>query len=65
MNKLWKYIQYGYLVAAAILFIEGIISLSTNDPKKYLYFGFAIFITLIFFLKRHFRRKIEKRNSGT
>jgi len=26
-------------------------------------FGFAIFITLVFFLKRYFRKKIEKRNA--
>jgi len=62
MNKLWKFLQYGYLVIAILLFIEAILSWSVDREKAYIYVGFSIFITLVFFFKRHFRKKIESRN---
>ena len=62
MNKLWKFLQYGYLVVGVIFFIEAILTWNSDRNKAYLMFGFAIFITLIFFFKRNFRRKIEERN---
>ena len=62
MNTFWKYLQYGYLVIG-LLFIEGGISdWNTSKQAAFIKFGFAIFIILIFFFKRHFRRKIAKRN---
>ncbi|MFY0603173.1 MAG: hypothetical protein JXQ93_04440 [Flavobacteriaceae bacterium] len=63
MNKLWKILQYGYLVVGAIFFIEGILAFNKQRERAYFMFGFAIFIILIFFFKRHFRKKIEKRNA--
>jgi len=62
MNKLWSIIQYAYLVIAAIFLIEGISKWNSSREQSYIMFGFAIFITLIFFFKRKFRRKIEERN---
>lgn len=62
MNKLWKFIQYGYLLVGVIFLIEGIVRWNTEREKSYIMFGFAIFITLIFFFKRKFRRKIEEKN---
>jgi L-asparagine transporter-like permease len=62
MNKLWKYIQFGYIIIAIILFIEGILRFSDDKNKAYLYFGFSLFLVLIFFLKRFFRKKVDKRN---
>lgn len=62
MNKLWKIIQYGYLIVGIVFFIEGILKWNSNRNQSYLMFGFAIFITLIFFFKRNFRRKIEKKH---
>lgn len=62
MNKLWKFIQYAYLLIAVIFLIEGIADWNTKREESYIMFGFAIFITLIFLFKRNFRRKIEKRN---
>lgn len=63
MNKLWKILQYGYLVVAIIFFIEGFLRLNTDKEKAFIMFGFGIFITLVFLFKRHFRKKVEKRNS--
>ena len=62
MNTLWKYIQYAYLVIGVIFLVEGILKWSSDKQQAIIMFGFAIFITLIFFFKRNFRRKIEKRN---
>jgi uncharacterized membrane protein len=62
MNKLWKYIQYGYLVVGVIFFIEAILAWNDDKQKAIFMFVFSIFITLIFFFKRYFRKKVEKRN---
>ncbi|CAI8355449.1 MAG: Uncharacterised protein [Flavobacterium sp. SCGC AAA160-P02] len=62
MNTLWKFLQYGYLIVAVIFFIESIITWKDNQKKALLMLSFSIFILLIFFLKRYFRKKIEKRN---
>ncbi|WP_408025743.1 hypothetical protein [Tenacibaculum sediminilitoris] len=62
MNALWKYLQYGYLVIGIIFFVEGFLKWNSDKEEALIMFGFAIFIILIFFFKRHFRRRIEKRN---
>ena len=62
MNKLWKYLQYGYLVVGVVFFIEGLIKWNSEREKAYIMFGFSIFITLVFFFKRHFRKKVLNRN---
>lgn len=62
MNTLWKVLQYGYLIVGAIFLIEGILTWNNDREKAIFMFCFSIFIVLIFFFKRHFRKKIEKRN---
>ncbi len=62
MNKLWKYIQYGYLIVGIIFLVEGILQWNDDRQKAIFMFAFSIFIILIFFFKRHFRKKVEKRN---
>lgn len=62
MNKTWKFLQYGYLVVGVIFFVEGILKWNSDRQEAFIMFGFAIFITLIFFFKRNFRKKIEQRN---
>ena len=63
MTKLWKFFQYGYLIVAIICLIEGIVRFNSEREKAYLFLCFSIFITLVFFFKRHFRKKVEKRNN--
>jgi uncharacterized membrane protein YuzA (DUF378 family) len=48
---------------AFICLIEGIVRWNSDKQRAYLFIGFAIFITLVFFFKRHFRKKVEKRNN--
>lgn len=62
MNKIWKFLQYGYLVVGAIFLIEAIIQWKEDQQKALFMLAFSIFIILIFFFKRYFRKKIEKRN---
>jgi hypothetical protein len=63
MTKIWKFFQYGYLMVAFICLAEGIVRFNTERTRAYLFLGFSIFITLVFFFKRHFRKKVEKRNN--
>jgi L-asparagine transporter-like permease len=62
MNKFWKFLQYGYLIIAIIFLIEAIIAWKDDINKALFMLGFSIFILLIFFFKRKFRKKIEKKN---
>jgi len=62
MNKLWSIVQYGYLIVGVVFFIEGFSKWDSDRGEAFIMFGFGIFITLIFFFKRNFRKKIEKRN---
>ncbi len=61
MNKIWKFLQYGYFVIALIFLVEAILTWKEDQNKALFMLGFSIFILLIFFFKRNFRKKIEKR----
>ncbi|WP_282071582.1 hypothetical protein [Polaribacter atrinae] len=63
MNTVWKIFQYGYLVVALICLVEGIVRWGEEREKAYMFLGASIFITLVFFFKRHFRKKVETRNN--
>ena len=63
MNKIWKIFQYGYLLVALICLVEGVVRWSEEPQKAYMFLCAAIFIILVFFFKRHFRKKVEKRNN--
>ena len=63
MNTLWKFLQYGYLLIAIIFLVEAIIGWNDNREKSYMMLGFSIFITLVFFFKRHFRKKVNTKNN--
>tara|TARA_B110000003_G_scaffold276446_1_gene322956 strand:+ start:6448 stop:6642 length:195 start_codon:yes stop_codon:yes gene_type:complete len=62
MNNIWKFLQYGYLIIAVIFLVESITEWKDNQNKSLFMLGFSIFILLIFFFKRNFRKKIENRN---
>lgn len=64
MNKIWKFLQYGYFVIALIFLIEAILTWKEDQNKALFMLGFSIFILLIFFFKRKFRKKIEKRSKS-
>jgi L-asparagine transporter-like permease len=63
MNRIWKFFQYGYLIIAIICLVEALLRWSSDRNRAYLFLGFAVFIVVIFLFKRHFRKKVEKRNN--
>lgn len=63
MNFLWKYLQYGYLVIGIIFLVEALLIWNEDREKAYLMIGFAVFIILVFFFKRFFRKKVQSRNN--
>ena len=64
MNNIWKFLQYGYLIIALIFLVEALFEWKEDQNKALFMLGFSIFILLIFFLKRNFRKKIEKRTKS-
>ena len=64
MNKIWKFLQYGYFVIALNFLVEAILTWKEDQNKALFMLGFSIFILLIFFFKRNFRKKIEKRSKS-
>lgn len=63
MNKIWKLFQYGYLIIAIICLVEGIVQFNENRNRAILLLIFSVFIAVVFFFKRHFRKKVELRNN--
>lgn len=63
MIKLMRIFQYAYLVIGILFLVEGVLAFNKNRERALFMFGFAIFIILIFFFKRRFTKKIEKRNA--
>jgi hypothetical protein len=63
MNRIWKFFQYGYLIIAIICLVEALLRWGSDRNRAYLFLGFAVFIVVIFLFKRHFRKKVEKRNN--
>jgi hypothetical protein len=63
MNTLWKYLQYGYLVIGIIFLVEAILVWNEDREKAFFMIGFSVFIILVFFFKRYFRRKVQTRNN--
>lgn len=63
MNKIWKFFQYGYLLIAVFFVIDAISNLTTDSSRAIFSTICAVFIILVFFFKRHFRKKVEERNN--
>ncbi len=63
MNRIWKFFQYGYLMIAFICLVETFVQWNIDRNRAYFFLIFGVFITLVFFFKRHFRKKVEKRNN--
>ncbi len=61
MSKFFKYFEYAYIVFALLFIGTGIYELEVNPNRAYLMFGMAAVAILMFFFKRHFRRKFENR----
>ena len=64
MNKIWKFLQYGYLIIAIICFVEGVIKLTNKDwVNGAILLGVAILVIILFLVKRRFRKRVEARQN--
>lgn len=63
MNKIWKIFQYGYVVIAIFFLVDAFSNIGSNNSRAILSAIFFVFIILVFLFKRHFRKKVEKRNN--
>ena len=59
MKRIYKFIEYGYLLIAIILIVESIMHWNSNRQKAYIFLAFSILAILMYFFKKHFRKKIE------
>ncbi|TXK71584.1 hypothetical protein FT993_09285 [Mesonia sp. HuA40] len=62
MNKVYRYFEYAYLVIAAFFTYETIMLWNKDRSQAYLFSFFVILAIFMFFFKRRFRKRIEKRN---
>ena len=62
MQKIWKIFEYGYLIVAIVFIVETIINWNTNREKAYLLLLFSVVAVFMYFFKKRFRKRIDKRN---
>ncbi|CAM3305312.1 hypothetical protein [Aequorivita lipolytica] len=62
LTKISRFIEYIYIIAAVFFTYEAINTWSTDPNKAYLYIFFVVIAIFMFFFRRNFRKKIEKRN---
>lgn len=61
MIKILRYTEYLYL-AVAIVSIYKVVQLWSVDPKEtYIFIFFAVVSTAMFFFRRNYRKRFEKR----
>ena len=62
MNKIWKIFEYGYLVIAVVFIYETIITWNVDRSRAYMLLLFAVVAIFMYFFRKRFRARIEKRN---
>ncbi len=63
MRKTWRIFEYGYLIVAIVFIVETVLNWNSKE-RAYMFLGFAVLAVFMFFFKRRFRKRIEKRNKG-
>lgn len=61
INKVYKVVEYLYLVMAVFFILEAINNWNENPGRAYLFLSFVIISIFMFFFRRNFRKKMEKR----
>ncbi|SDX28310.1 hypothetical protein [Aequorivita viscosa] len=62
INKIYKVVEYLYLVMAVFFAYEAINNWSENPTRAYLFLAFVGVSIFMFFFRRNFRKKMEERN---
>ncbi len=61
MQKIWKIFEYGYLFIALVLIVETVINWNSNRQRAYLFLVFSGIAVFMYFFKKRFRKRIERR----
>jgi hypothetical protein len=62
MNKIWKIFEYGYLIIAVVFIVETILNWNVDRQRAYILLLFSVVAIFMYFFKKRFRSRIEKRN---
>ena len=62
MQKIWKIFEYGYLIIAIVFIVETVLNWNDNREKAYLLLGFSVVAIFMYFFRKRFRKRIEKRD---
>ena len=62
MSKYFKYIEYAYLIFAALFLFKAYRIWSVEPSKAYVFLFFVVIAVGMYFFKRRFRKKYEHRN---
>jgi len=63
MQRLWKIFEYGYLIIAIVFIVETILNWNTDRERAYLMLLFSIVAIFMYFFRKRFRKKMERRNT--
>lgn len=61
MTKIYKIVEYLYLVMAVFFIYEAFNNWNSNPGRAYLFLGFVVVSIFMFFFRRNFRKKMEQR----
>ena len=63
MSKIYKFIEYAYLLFAIFFMIEAFLNWNTERQMSYIFIFFSIVAVFMYFFKRKFRKKIENNDN--
>lgn len=63
MMKFFKFFEYAYLVIAVFFAYQTIQTWNESRERAYLFIFLMVMAVCMYFFKRRFRKKIEKRNN--
>lgn len=64
MMKYMKFTEYLYVIVAVLAAYKTYSLWGENQSEAYLYIFFFVISVGMFFFRRHFRKKFEKRNNS-
>lgn len=62
MNKITRIFEYLYLAIAVFFTYEAINEWGENRDRAYIFIFFVLIAIFMFFFRRNFRKKVEKRS---
>ncbi|WP_457617164.1 hypothetical protein [Lutibacter sp.] len=62
MQKIWRIFEYGYLLVAVVFVVETLLNWNVDRERAYLFLVFSVLAVFMYFFKKRFRKRIERRN---